>query len=304
MYHFIKLLLGCSLLASLISCHSENFSILPDTDNSIAETRLNQNIQPLPSNAFVQKAYVEMRTDWFTRHKKETLSKAGYPNITEQFTNTPVKRFLEVIEMLSKDSGINVHFAAEKQGEAELRLLFVRSDQGFKDVGDYYQLNPNGSFVKIANRIDVEELKNNYKKGIKTVLDNTTGATYGETEFVHFDRETIREIKEEIAYQVARGTIAGITTKILSLADEETEERIVREKKDRILQRLTILFTYVDKNNQETDFETIDRERYLSTIAIQNEGLVKGLVAAKSRGGVSGLNRGKPIPPPLPRGDI
>ncbi|RZF62481.1 hypothetical protein [Sphingobacterium corticibacterium] len=244
-----------------------------------------------------------MRADWFSRHKKEALSKAGYPNITEQFTNTPVKRFLEVIEALSKDSGINVHFAAEKQDEATLRLLFVSADQDFKDVGDYYQLNPDGSFAKIANSIDVEELKNNYKKGIKTVLDKTTDATYGETELVHFNKETISEIRREIAYQTERGTIAGITTKIVSLGDEETEERIAREKEDRILQRLTILFTYVDKNNQETDFETIDRERYLSTIAIQNEGLVKGLVAAKSRGGVSGLNTGDPIPP-YPRGNI
>src|SRR5690606_24451887 len=150
----------------------------------------------------------------------------------------------------------------------------------------YLLLNKEGRLEEISTESG-NTLRNNYQNGIQPVLAESTGDGDIETEYVFFEKDIIAEILGEIGFQESKGRISGLKVQLVSYADKEAEVGFPRsmDTQPKYLERLSIMFTYT-KDGRDTSFEEIDPERYEDTRRQQEKDK-------------SGLNSGKPIPPPL-----
>lgn len=248
--------------------------------------------QKLPTRTFIPTHVGDARQNWYKTKKKPMLDKLDARiKAPDNFIILDVKRFITDIEkLIEKKDNLAVCFGAQTEGKADFVLLFAGIKKWFNLPSAYYLLNKEGRLEEIS----VEEgntLRNNYQNGIQPVLGGSTGDGDIETEYVFFEKDIIAEILGEIRFQEGEERIDGLKVQLVSYANKKAEGGFYnRELKPTYLERLSIMFTYT-KDGRDTNFEDIDPERYEETLKEQEEDK-------------SGLNHGRPIPPPPPRGDI
>ena len=205
----------------------------------------------------------------------------------ENFSIRDIKAFIANIEkLIEKSRNLAVYFGVETEGKQDIVLLFAGIKKWSNLPNTYCLLNKEGRLEEIS----VEEgntLRNNYQNSIQPVLGGSTGDGDIETEYVFFEKDIIAEILGEIRFQEGKKRIDGLKVQLVSYANKEAEGGFLRGDLElKYLERLSVMFTYT-KDGRDTNFEDIDPERYEKTRRKQEEDK-------------SGLNRGKPIPPPLP----
>ncbi len=209
----------------------------------------------------------------------------------ENFSIRDIKAFIANIEkLIEKSRNLAVYFGVETEGKQDVVLLFAGIKRWSNLPNTYYLLNKEGGLEDIS----VEEgntLRNNYQNGIQPVLGRSTGDGDIETEYVFFEKDIIAEILGEIRFQEGEERIDGLKVQLVSYANREAEGGFFSgDLKPKYLERLSIMFTYT-KDGRDTNFEDIDPVRCKETLEGQDKDK-------------SGLNSGRPIPPPPPRGDI
>ncbi|PRD56983.1 hypothetical protein [Sphingobacterium gobiense] len=246
--------------------------------------------QKLPTRTFIPTHVGDARQNWYKTKKKPMLEKLDARiKAPESFIIRDIKAFIVDIEKLIEKSGnLAVYFGAATKGEPDVVLLFAGVKQWSNLPETYYILNTKGAFETITLE-KAHALRNNYQNDTATLLHESTDDGYTETEYVFFDKETITEILGEFKYQAEKDRINSLKVQLISYADKATEGRFLRRGQvPKYLQRLSVMFTYV-KDGKDTSFEEIDPDRYRSTREAQ-EGILD-----------SGLNSGRPVPPPPPR---
>ncbi len=246
----------------------------------------------LPIRTFIPTHVGDARQNWYKTKKKPMLDRLDASiKAPENFSIRDIKAFIANIEkLIEKSRNLAVYFGVETEGKQDVVLLFAGIKRWSNLPNTYYLLNKEGGLEDIS----VEEgntLRNNYQNGIQPVLGRSTGDGDIETEYVFFEKDIIAEILGEIRFQEGEERIDGLKVQLVSYANREAEGGFFSgDLKPKYLERLSIMFTYT-KDGRDTNFEDIDPVRCKETLEGQDKDK-------------SGLNSGRPIPPPPPRGDI
>ena len=248
--------------------------------------------QKLPTRTCVRTDIGVARQNWYKTYKKQKLDQLdARTKAPENFSIRNIGAFIaDVKKLIEKKANLAVYFGAATEGKADFVLLFAGIKRWSNLPNAYYLLNKEGRLEEIPTEKG-NTLRNNYQNGIQPVLGRSTGDGNIETEYIYFENEIITEILEEIGFQASKDRVDGLKVQLVSYADKKAEGGFFQNRQTpKYLERLSIMFTYT-KDGRDTSFEEIDPERYEETLRKQDEDK-------------SGLNHGKPIPPPPPLPDF
>jgi len=246
---------------------------------------------PPPLLTYISKKVSDGRTKWYLNHKRPIMDKIvhkynrGHTEREYFYYSDPrviSELFGHVLENKNY-TGLRIHLGScrdlipagcDTGDKGKLVLIYVPTtkekdenvnteyEKPYKDSGEYFKLRPRGcSRVTLDKSVFDHLVDNNREKSAAlrislSTVDLNDHEASEETKSLFIDRERIKEIKDEIEYQLdmsAQYGVAGIKVYINSYTDKP-----VQSGRYLLRQRLTVQFVFTDDAGQDLDLIDID----------------------------------------------
>ncbi|MBE5321088.1 hypothetical protein IM793_18120 [Pedobacter sp. MR2016-19] len=248
------------------------------------------------------------REDWFNTHKLPiindlTIDDTGDPGMNKLNFNNLFEAIGFLNFLIDNKSyndqdtitGVRVYFASPtiKQGKCgKLTLIFSPTSNGKHDIKNYYAFR-NGKLDEKMLELDTAKAwVNNYQLNIREKLSDSTmdpkDTCKKETKHIWFSKEQIESIVEEMKYQIKThgDSVEKLGVRFISYTDKDYVFKhfpIVRHH-----QRMTICFTFINKQGKDVGIEQIDSAEFQKRLDY----------TIKNKRAGDTFDTGDPTPPP------